>query len=113
MSHSDPCAKEQTNQPNQTIEQQAEGSGGRVRQRMLMDDEGEMGGNEAFSLQRPVTYGRVTYRRVKYGTPAPDWPQRVPRFHNNGMGMISIGYTTFLCQLNQLSSLSILSNVGE
>ena len=77
MSRSDPCAKEQTNQPNQTVEQQAEGSGGRVRQRMLMDDEGEVGGNEAFSLQRPVTYGRVTY-----GTPAPDWPQRVPRFHD-------------------------------
>ena len=81
MSRSDPCAKEQTNQPNQTVEQQAEGSGGRVRQRMLMDDEGEVGGNEAFGLQRPVTYGRVTY-----GTPAPDWPQRVPRFHDVNTG---------------------------
>ena len=77
MSHSDPCAKQQTGKLNQTVEQQAEGSGGRVRQRMLMDDEGRVGGNEAFSLQRPVTYGRVTY-----GTPAPDWPQRVPRFHD-------------------------------
>ena len=46
--HSDPCAKWQTNQLNQTVEQQAEGSGGRVRQRMLMDDEG---GVEAFSLK--------------------------------------------------------------